>query len=63
MAGPMSIAGPRSLPNLILSSGNAIDVSLYFMGSYHLNSAKGDMSAVSPLIIVSGTWPLSENIL
>jgi hypothetical protein len=53
----MSIAGPRSQPKSIGSSGKLTAVSLNFIHLYQPNSAIIEMSEVLPLTTVSGTCP------
>ena len=62
IAGPMSIAKPRSHPRTNCSSGKGIEESWYITHLYHLNKANGEISVVSPLMIVSRTWPLRLKI-
>ena len=62
LAGPMSIARPGSHPRTNCSLGKGMEVSQYTTHSDHLNKANREMSAVSPLTIVSGTWPLRPKI-
>jgi hypothetical protein len=62
IAGPISMAAPKSLPNWIFDTGNFAAVSLNLTHSYQAYSAIVEISTVSPLILFSGTWPSRPQI-
>jgi hypothetical protein len=54
--GPMSMAAPKSLPGWIFDTGNLATVSRNLTHSYQSYSTMVEISTVSPLTLLSGTW-------
>jgi hypothetical protein len=57
IAGKISMASPKSLPSWIFDTGNLASVSRNLTHSYQAYYAMVEMSTISPLTLLSGTWP------